>query len=121
MNRRNPPSARRTLSGSTAVSTGLLDADGNPIPVRTVDVRNLPKIDPSALPGLPEDMEARLMPGDEPVIVLWHPASDLHIEMPLLDRRNIETYVAAIRMAVSRQAMGEAPEGDGYRVRGPER
>lgn len=87
MNRRNPPSARRTLSGSTAVSTGLLDADGNPIPVRTVDVR------------------------------LWHPASDLHIEMPLLDRRNIETYVAAIRMAVSRQAMGEAPEGDGYRVR----
>jgi hypothetical protein len=108
---------RLSLTGSTAVSSGLLDADGNPIQVRTVDVRNLPEIDRDALPGLPIDMEARLMSGDEPVIILHHPGSDLHIEVPLLDRTNLAKYAAAIYAARVRQAMGEAPEGDGYRVR----
>lgn len=114
---------KHNLFTTTAVHTGLLDANGEPIPVRTVDVRALPKIEPDALPGLsdvmgfPDQIEARLMGGEEPVIILWHPGSDLHIEMPLLDRRNVATYAKALLSAVSRQAMGEAPEGGGYRVR----
>lgn len=105
------------LFNTTAVHTGLLDASGEPIPVRTVDLTTLPEIERAALPGLPDDMEARLMSGDDPKIVLWHRASDLHIEMPLLDRANLSKYVAAIDAAVMRQAMGEVPEDSGYRVK----
>jgi hypothetical protein len=110
---RNP----RNLLNTTAIATGLLDARGDPIPVRTVDLTTLPMIERRALPGLPIDIDARLMGGAEPVIVLCHRASDLHIEMPLLDRGNVAKYVAAIHAAVERQAMGEAPEENGYRVR----
>lgn len=110
-------SPRNNLFTTTAVHTGLLDANGDPIPVRTVDLTILPEIDRAALPGLPDDMEARLMSGDEPQIVVWHPSSGLHIEMPLLDRANLSRYVDAIQAAVMRQAMGETPEEGGYRVR----
>lgn len=108
---------KNNLFTTTAIHTGLLDASGEPIPVRTVDLTTLPEIDRAALPGLPDDMEARLMSGDDPKIVLWHRASDLHIEVPLLDRRNLSRYAQAIQAAVMRQAMGEAPEEGGYRVR----
>jgi hypothetical protein len=94
------------LFNTTAIATGLLDANGAPIPVRTLDLTTLPLIERRALPGLPEDIEARLMGGAEPVIVLCHPVSDLHIEMPLLDRRNVAKYAAAIHAAVERQATG---------------
>lgn len=109
---------KNNLFNTTSVHTGLLDANGDPIPVRTVDLTTLPEIDRAALDGLPHDMEARLMSGEDPKIVLWHRASDLHIEVPLLDRGNLSRYVEAIQAAVMRQAMGEVPEEGGYRVRG---
>jgi hypothetical protein len=108
---------KRQFMNTTAVASGLLDANGNPIPAQTVDVRSLPEIARDGLPGLPDDIEARLMGGEELVIVLWHRASDLHVEMPLLDRSNLPRYVEALQTAALRQAMGEAPEGNGYRVR----
>jgi hypothetical protein len=108
---------RKSLNVSTSVYRGLLDSNGEPIPIETVDLRKLPQIDREALPGLPEDMQAHLQGGDPPVIIVWHPPSNLHVEMPLLERGNVEHYAQAIRAAVLKQAMGEAPEGDGYRVR----
>lgn len=102
------------LTHTTAITTGLLDASGNPTPVSTVNILALPLIDRRALPGLPRDMEARLM-GDD-TIVLFHPESELHIEMPLLERKKIAEYVARIAETIERQAMGEGPESDGYRV-----
>jgi hypothetical protein len=62
---------KRQFMNTTAVASGLLDANGNPIPAQTVDVRSLPEIARDALPSLPDDIEPRLVGGEEPVIVLW--------------------------------------------------
>lgn len=107
-------SNRSHLMDTTAAVTGLLDAQGNPIPVRRVDIAELPEIDRAALPGLPDDMRAHLL--GEDTIVLFHPASELHLEMPLQDHEAIGRYVEALNTARLKQAMGEAPEGEGYRV-----
>jgi hypothetical protein len=104
----------RPFRNSTAISSGLLDASGNPIPVKTVNVTLLPVIDRRALAPFPQDMEARLM-GDD-TIVIFHPKTELSVEMPLLDRKNIAQYAAKVREVIERQAMGETPEEQGYRV-----
>ena len=113
--------SRRALMGTAGVSSGLLDSSGNPMPASTVqvDIRSLPLIERAALPSLPHDMEARLLQGDETVIVLFHPRSELSIEVPLTDMNNLEPYVEALNTARLKQAMGEPPEnGEGYRVDG---
>ena len=82
-----------------------------------VDIRSLPLIERAALPSLPHDMEARLLQGDETVIVLFHSRSELSIEVPLIDMNDLEPYVEALNEARLKQAMGEPPEdGEGYRV-----
>lgn len=110
----------RALNSTTSAFTGLLDESGNPIPVRAIPIRNLPSIDRGALPDFPDDMEARLdhPAGADPVIILFHPPSEMHIDVPLLDRANLDRYVEALNVARLKQAMGETPEdGDGYLVR----
>lgn len=108
------PMTRRALTHTTSIHTGLLDANGNPIPVHTIDIEKLPLIDRRALLGLPRDMEARLL--GEDAIVLYCPDADLHVEMPLLERGDMGKYVGMLREAQQRQGMGEAPEDGGYRV-----
>jgi hypothetical protein len=76
---------------TTALSSGLLGPDGRPLPKRDIVVTDLPLIDPGALDGLPRDIEARLLGND--TIVLWHPESELHIDMPLLERDDIATGI----------------------------
>lgn len=109
---------RRTLAATSGLSSGLLDSSGNPLPSPTekIDLTTLPLIERHALPGLLFDMEGRLLEGDEPVIVLYHLRSELHIEVPLLDLANLPRYIEAVRAAVMKQGMGEAPEDGGYRV-----
>lgn len=112
---------RRALESTTAAFTGLLDESGNPIPARRINIRELPEIDRAALSGLPDDMEARLLQdGGIPAIILFHPASELYMEIPVAAHENITPYVEALNVARLKQAMGEAPEIDGYRSRNPD-
>jgi hypothetical protein len=102
----------------SSAARDVVDDAGNPIPVRRINIAALPKIDPEALPGLPDDMEAHLMNdiGQEPMIVLFHPASELHIKVPVSEHENIGPWVEKLNFARLKQAMGEPPEGDAYRV-----
>lgn len=114
---------RRALMGSAGLKSPLLAPDGRPITADTVKVtiRSMPLIDPQALPGLPDDLEARLfnVPGQDPFVILFHPLSELYVEMSLLDRDNIAQYVEALSGARLKQAMGEVPENaEGYRIDG---
>lgn len=114
---------RRTLMGTGGMSSGLLDSSGNPLPASRlqIDIEKLPKIERAALPGLPHDMEGRLLavPGDDPAVVLFHPRSELHLLVPLTDLADLARYVEALNVARLKQSMGEAPEnGEGYRVDG---
>lgn len=112
---------KRALLGTAGLKSPLLGPDGRPLNADTVKITigSMPLIDRAALPGLPDDLEARLfnVPDQDPVIVLFHRPSELHIEVPLLDRDNLPHYVEALTVARMRQAMGDAPDaGDGYRV-----
>lgn len=112
---------KRDLLGTAGLKSPLLDASGRPLTADTVQItiRSMPLIDPAALPGLLADIEARLfnVPKQEPRIVLFHPASEMHIEVPLIDIDNLPRYVEALTTARLKQAMGEPPDaGDGYRV-----
>lgn len=103
---------RRTLLGTTNQTTPAADT------VKIV-IKSMPLIDRAALPGLPDDLEARLfnLPDQEPRILLVHPPSELFVEVSLLDRENLGGYVEALTVARLRQAMGEPPEtGKGYRI-----
>jgi len=79
-----------------------------------MDIRSLPEIDRDALPGMPADMTAYLRGGDPPVIVLYHRASEMHVEVPLPARHDLTLFIALLREAEARQGMGEAPEAGGY-------
>lgn len=112
---------KRTLMGTAGLGSGLLDSSGNPIPrtTETLDLRALPLIDPEAIPGLPYGWQARLLnlPGQDPKIILYDPRSELHLEAPIAAHENIGPYVRALRVAGSKQSMGETPESEeGYRV-----
>ena len=116
-------SDKRALMGTAGLKSPLLDPSGRPIAADTVKVtiRSMPLIDRGALPGLPDDLEARLfnVPDQEPRILLVHPPSELFVEVSLLDRENLGKYVEALTVARLRQAMGDAPDaGDGYRIDG---
>lgn len=91
----------------------LLDADGQPIDTTTVDIPNLPLIARDALPGLPDSMEGRLL---APWIVLYHPFAELSLRVPITAVEALEPYIETLNVAVLKQAMGEAPEDEGYRV-----
>lgn len=116
-------SDRRTLMATGGVSSGLLDSAGTPMPASTMklDIAALPRIERAALPGLPHDMEGRLLhvegSPDDPVVVLFHARSELHMLVPLTDLANLPAYVEALNGARLKQAMAEAPDGgEGYRV-----
>lgn len=115
--------SKRDLMGTAGLKSPLLDASGRPLIADTVKItiRSMPLIERDALPGLPDDIEARLfnVPGQDPRIVLFHPASELHIEVPPTDIDNLDRYVEALTTARLKQAMGEPPDaGDGYRIDG---
>ncbi len=103
---------RRTLRRSTALATGMVSYEA--VTTQTMDIQALPKIDRHALPGLPGDMKAYLRGGDPPVILLFHEASEMHIEVPIPQRHDLTPFIALLRAAESRQAMGEPPEAGGY-------
>lgn len=82
-----------------------------------VQIPLLPLIDRAALAGLPDDMEGRLLVpanGAVPSIVLYHPASELHLEVSLLSMADLAPFIERIRGAVLKQGMGEPPAGEGY-------
>ena len=91
-----------------------------PTILTSFDIRELTLIAPEALPPLPRSMEARLFnpkPGEiEPAIVLFHPLAELYVFVRLLDLDNIQQYVEELNVAVLKQAMGETPEEEGYRI-----
>jgi hypothetical protein len=105
---------RRDLRRSTALASGKVDPDQQPMAV--LDIRSLPQIDAEALPGLPLGMVAYLRGGDPPMILLYDPVADMHVAVPLALRHDLTPYLAALREAQARQAMGEAPEAQGYRI-----
>lgn len=112
---------KRALMSTAGLKSPLLGADGHPLNADTVKITiaSMPVIDRDAMPGLPDDLEARLfnVPGQYPRILLVHPPSELFIEVSLLDRDNLSRYVEALTTARLKQAMGEPPDaGDGYRV-----
>ena len=83
-------------------------------PIQTVSILALPKIDPADFPDLPPDMEMRLLTpanGADPSIVLFHPGSEMHLEVPLLEMDSLAKYVARVREAVEQFAMGVVPDG----------
>lgn len=106
---------KRTLRSTTAAPfAGLLDASGNRIAAaRVVDIRALPEIDRRGFPALPLDMEMRLLTpanGADPSIVLFHPASEVHLEIPVMEMNSLEPHIEAVRFAVQRMAMGVPPD-----------
>ena len=112
---------KRSLMGTAGLKSPLLDAAGHPLTADTVKITiaSMPKIERDALPGLPDDIDARLfnVPDQEPLVVLWHRPSELHVEVPLTDLDTLPRYVEALTTARLKQAMGEPPDaGDGYRV-----
>ena len=82
-------------------------------PVRAVSIPSLPEIDRRDFPDLPADMEMRLLTpanGADPSIVLFHPQSEMHLEMPVMEMDSLERYVAELRGAVERFGMGVVPD-----------
>ena len=92
------------LHATTAAFTGRV------APPETIDLRELPLIAPGAL-DLPPGIQARLMGTD--TIILWHRATELHLEMPLTAMADPARYVAALEGAAMRHACGEAPDAAG--------
>lgn len=100
----------------------LLGPDG--LPISAIRIRDMQLIDRDALLGLPRTMEARLYApnsaDDQPCIILFSPAAELHVAVPLTEwQTNLAHYVEALNVAVAKQAMGETPEdAEGYRIDG---
>jgi hypothetical protein len=86
--------------------------------LHNIDIQSLPLIDPEALPGLPDSMEGRLFreKGLEPCVVLFHPMAEMHLLIRLTDLDNLGKYIEQLNYAVLKQAMGEPPEDQGYRI-----
>lgn len=84
----------------------------------TVNIRELTLISPDALPPIPRSMEARLFNKKElePCVILYHPLAELHVKIRLTDLDNLPKYVDELNAAVLKQAMGETPEEEGYRI-----
>lgn len=85
----------------------------------SIDIPSLPLIDREALPHLlPASMEARLFneKGLEPALILFHPKAECYVFVRLTDLNNLPTYIDEVNVAVLKQAMGEPPEEDGYRI-----
>jgi len=104
---------KRLLRTTTNIA-GLLDANGDPIrePPK-VDIRSLPEINRRDFPVLPADMEMRLLApanGADPSIVLFHPGSECHLEVPVTEMNNLALHVERVRFAVERLAMGVLPD-----------
>ena len=85
------------LTTSTALSRGV---SGGEADVETVAIRDLPQIDPADFPVVPSDMEMRLLQGEAPCIVLWHPETELRLHVPLTDMNALEPHIAKLRQAV---------------------
>ena len=87
---------------------------------KTFEISELPLIDPEAIPPIPESMEARLFQVEgnelEPCVILYHPQCELHVKIRLTDLHNMQHYVDELNSAVLKQAMGETPEEEGYRL-----
>lgn len=83
-----------------------------------IDIPRLDLIDRDALNPIPRNMEARLFnkEGLEPCVILFHPLAELHVKIRLTDLDNIQDYVDELNAAVLKQAMGETPEEEGYRI-----
>jgi hypothetical protein len=90
-----------------------------PLTLTVIDIRELDLLAPDAIPPIPRSMEARLLNKKdlEPAIILFHPKAELYVYVRLLDRDNIQTYVDQLNIAVLKQAMGETPEEEGYRIK----
>jgi hypothetical protein len=78
--------ASRFLADTTALS-GPIDAACIPAPrddpPEQINVTDLPLIAADALSPLPDGIEARIF-GDD-TIILWWPAQNVHVSVPLLD------------------------------------
>ena len=103
----------------------MIDADGQPVRTLDIDILALPEIDRSCFTGLPWAMECRLFlaKGLEPAIVLFQPKAELHMMVRIsndFDRGplDISTQAEQLNCAVLEMAMGNAPEAQGFRVRG---
>lgn len=85
---------------------------------KNIEIRSLALIARDALPPIPDSMEARLLeePELEPAIILFHPQAEVYVFVRLTDAENIQQYVDELNVAVLKQAMGEAPEDEGYRI-----
>lgn len=90
----------------------------NRLTLENIDILELDLIAPDALPPIPRSMEARLLnkKGLEPAIILFHPQAEVYVYVRLLDQKNIQKYVDELNGAVLKQAMGEPPEDQGYRI-----
>ena len=107
----------KRLLHATTTASGLLDANGEPIPGPKIDIRSLPEIDRADFPVVPADMEMRLLTpanGAEPMIVLFCPRAELHLEVPVTEMHNLFPHVAKLRFAVERLAMGLIYERDPF-------
>src|ERR1700728_3852323 len=83
-------------------------------PLQAVSILALPEIDRHDFPDCPGDMEMRLLRpanGADPSIVLYHPQSEMHLEVPVLEMNNLVPHVARLQEAVARWSMGVAPDG----------
>ena len=103
----------KRLLHATTTATGLFDAAGVPIPCPKIDIRALPEIDRADFPAVPTDMEMRLLTpanGADPMIVLFCPRAELHLEVPVTEMSNLFPHVAKLRFAVERLAMGVLPD-----------
>lgn len=85
---------------------------------KTIDIKKLKLIDRAALPDFPRSMEARLLEEDglEPSVILFHPMAEAYVFIRLTDLENLDHYVEELNVAVLKQAMGETPEEQGYRI-----
>ena len=103
----------KRLLHATTTATGLFDAAGVPIPGPRIDIRALPEIDRADFPAVPTGMELRLLApanGADPMIVLFCPHAELHLEVPVTEMSNLFPHVAKLRFAVERLAMGVLPD-----------
>jgi hypothetical protein len=81
--------------------------------LKVVSILALPEIDRRDFPDLPDDMEMRLLTpanGADPSIVLFHPQTEMHLEVPVVEMNNLAPYVARVRGAVEQFSMGVPPD-----------
>ncbi len=82
------------------------------LPIQTVSILALPEIDRRDFPAVPDDMEMRMLTpasGAAPSIVLFHPETTMHLEIPVTAMNDLGPHVMRLRAAVAGLAMGAAP------------